>query len=272
MPQRADEVVLTHQHGAAAGLQNVDGLVGSRPVGGGTATTCPMSSSQRPGSVRLQVSSARRRMLPAEAISVITTLTQTSVPPPARSAAPHPLTAARVPQDRRMLRAGHVPLPRVGCGQRCQPIRAEGTSGTTGARPQSARRDQTDALGRPGQSPGPGLSGSPPAPFAPDRVRVVRLTFWRRNAQSGSDGWMYRIPGYVVPAVIAANHCRGAGQKGVPCPWGCGDRDAHPRSWRAARSACGWPPPGLSRGAAGIAVAGWPCPGGSRDRVYPGAQ
>jgi len=181
LPQRADEIVLAHQHGAAAGLQNVDGLAGSRPVGRGMATTCPMRSSQRPGSVRLQVSSARRRMLPSGAIPVITTLTQTSVPPPARSAAPHPFTAARVPQDGRPLRAV-VPAHLRRREHRAQPV------------PDQSRRivikltlwaGPVNPLGRPDR-----LAAR--VPLAPGHAGVVRFMFWRRNARSGSDGWMYR--------------------------------------------------------------------------------
>jgi hypothetical protein len=55
-------------------------LSGAARYGGGKARTCSSRSSQRPGSVRPEVSSARRRMPPSHPISVITTLTQTSVP------------------------------------------------------------------------------------------------------------------------------------------------------------------------------------------------
>ena len=89
MPQRADEIVLAHQHGALAGVQDIDGAAGSRPVGRGMARTCSMRFSQRPASVRPEVSSARRRIFPSPAISVITTLTLASVPALAPSLALH---------------------------------------------------------------------------------------------------------------------------------------------------------------------------------------
>jgi hypothetical protein len=89
MLQRADEVLLAHQDGAVAGMDDVDRASWGCPVGRGMARTCSMRFSQRPASVRLEVSSARRRMLPSQAISVITTLTQTSLPASARETASH---------------------------------------------------------------------------------------------------------------------------------------------------------------------------------------
>ena len=80
MPQRADEVVLAHQHGAAAGVQDVDGAAWGRPVGRGMARTCSIRLCQRPASVRLEVPGARRRMLPSQAISVTTALTRPVCP------------------------------------------------------------------------------------------------------------------------------------------------------------------------------------------------
>jgi hypothetical protein len=61
-------------------------------------------------------------MLPSEAISVITTLTQTRVP--------HQRARRRRSFDRHeylkmdaCYALGHLPQPRVGCGRRCQLIR-----------------------------------------------------------------------------------------------------------------------------------------------------
>jgi len=53
--------------------------------------------------VRLPVSSARRRMLPSQAISVITTLTQASLPAPARQRASYfqPHECRKVQRDAR---------------------------------------------------------------------------------------------------------------------------------------------------------------------------
>jgi hypothetical protein len=89
MLQRADEVLPAHQDGAAADMDDVDRASWGCPVGRGMARTCSMRFSQRPASVRLEVSSARRWMLPSQAISVITTLTQTSLPASERETASH---------------------------------------------------------------------------------------------------------------------------------------------------------------------------------------
>jgi len=89
MLQRADEVLLAHQDGAVAGMDDVDRASWGCPVGRGDGQDLLDEVSQRPASVRLEVSSARRRMLPSQAISVITTLTQTSLPASARETASH---------------------------------------------------------------------------------------------------------------------------------------------------------------------------------------
>jgi hypothetical protein len=80
VPQRAGEVLLTHQDGAVTGVDEVDRAARPRPVGRRKARTRSIRLSQRPAPVRLQVSSARRGMLPSQLISVTTTLTLTSVP------------------------------------------------------------------------------------------------------------------------------------------------------------------------------------------------
>ena len=74
--QRAGEVPLTRQHSAVTGVDDIDRAARSSPVRRGKARTCPIRVSQRPASVRPQVSSARRRMHPSHPISVTTTLTQ----------------------------------------------------------------------------------------------------------------------------------------------------------------------------------------------------
>jgi hypothetical protein len=89
MLQRADEVLLAHQDGAVAGMDDVDRASWGCPVRRGDGQDLLDEVSQRPASVRLEVSSARRRMLPSQATSVITTLTQTSLPASARETASH---------------------------------------------------------------------------------------------------------------------------------------------------------------------------------------
>jgi hypothetical protein len=89
MPQRADEVLSAHQDGAVADMDDVDRASWGCPVGRGDGQDLLDEVSQRPASVRLEVSSARRRMIPSQATSVITTLTQTSLPASARETASH---------------------------------------------------------------------------------------------------------------------------------------------------------------------------------------
>ena len=95
--QRAGEVLLTHQDSAVTGVDDIDRAARSRPVRRGKARTCPIRVSQRPASVRPQVSSARRRMHPSHPISVTTTLTQPVSPrtPPAGSSWPRPCGQGR---------------------------------------------------------------------------------------------------------------------------------------------------------------------------------
>jgi len=87
--QRADEVLFAHKDGAVAGVDDVDRASWGCPVGRGDGQDLLDEVSQRPASVRLEVSSARRRMIPSQATSVITTLTQTSLPASARETASH---------------------------------------------------------------------------------------------------------------------------------------------------------------------------------------
>ena len=87
--QRADEVLFAHKDGAVAGVDDVDRASWGCPVGRGDGQDLLDEVSQRPASVRLEVSSARRRMIPSQATSVITTLTQTSLPASARGTASH---------------------------------------------------------------------------------------------------------------------------------------------------------------------------------------
>jgi hypothetical protein len=89
MLQRADEVLFAHQDGAVAGMDDVDRASWGCPVRRGDGQDLLDEVFPAAASVRLEVSSARRRMLPSQAISVITTLTQTSLPASARETASH---------------------------------------------------------------------------------------------------------------------------------------------------------------------------------------
>ncbi len=102
---RAGEVLLTHQDSAVTGVDDIDRAARSRPVRRGKARTCPIRVSQRPASVRAQVSSALRRMLPSHPISVTTTLTQPVSPASRPLGRPGPGPAAKGAP------AGSSPLP-----------------------------------------------------------------------------------------------------------------------------------------------------------------
>jgi len=80
--QGADEVLFAQHHGAVTGTYDVDRAAWSCRYEGGTLRTCSISSSQRRGPVRPQVSSARRRSLPSQAISVTATFTLPVCPHP----------------------------------------------------------------------------------------------------------------------------------------------------------------------------------------------